>query len=107
MSWSLSIPWPLERIIRQYVGFNTLVCREYSDLIEYDDRLKRLLEKRSPKRSTVAQWRNPTNIEIRGPDLYIYHFRYIFDKNWNCNSLVPLVKECISLPRKMYYDFNK
>ena len=108
MSWSLLMPWPLERIIRQYVGFNTLVTREYNDLIEYNDKdiscRESLVEKRSGKKSTIAQWRIKfEDIEEEDfEDPFIYHFRFVFDKNWN--SIVPPTKESISLPRKVYMD---
>ena len=82
MSWSLSIPWPLERIIRQYVGFNGLVIREYGDLVgchETDNRFCYLDEKRSGSHSIIAQWRSEHNSFKKN----IYHFRFVFDKNWN------------------------
>ena len=102
------MPWPLERLVRQYVGFHALVTREYSDLIEYieedDQRYDGLVEKRSAEKSVIAQWRIR---EYDGPleDHYIYHFRYIFDKNWNC--VVPRTEDSISLPPKLYMDIVK
>ena len=105
------MPWPLERLVRQYVGFNALVCREYSDLIEYsgghhNHRFHSLVEKRSGKKSTIAQWRwYPKKMDTIDP--YIYHFRYIFHKNWNLNSLVPSTEDCISWPPKLYIDIIK
>ena len=98
MSWSLSIPWPLERIIRQYVGFNALVSREYGDLIgcyENNDNSRGwLYEKRSGSNAIIAQWR----CEDHSFKEYIYHFRFLFDKNWNC--VVQHSKENIVRPPK-------
>ena len=112
MSWSLLIPWPLERIIRQYVGFSELVIREYNDLIEYNDKdiscRESLVEKRSGKKSTIAQWRikfGEIEEEEELEDPFIYHFRFVFDKNWN--SIVPRTEDSISLPRKVYMDIVK
>ena len=102
------MPWPLEHIVRQYVGFSDFVCREYTDLIEYNERhynrhLHSLVEKRSARRSTIAQWRwKPNKMDTIDP--YIYHFRYIFDKNWN---LIPSTEDCISWPPKLYIDIVK
>ena len=93
------MPWPLEQLVRQYIGFNTLVCREYSDLIYYrfDDRL---VAKRFDK--SIAQWRKyPSNLE-EFP--YIYHFRYIFVKNYVIQTYD---NEIISLPPKLYIDIVK
>ena len=93
---------PLECMVRQYLGFNDLVIHEYSELIEYDDPY--LLGGKSNK--IIAQWRNEGCPSSMPYIPYIYHFRYIFDKNWNC-LISTSANEIISLPPKLYKDIVK
>ena len=95
------MPWPLERLVRQYVGFHALVIREYGDLIEYDDQC--LVAKKSNGKRIIAHWRDKYPLTYP----YIYHFRYIFDKYSTYFSVISSVNELISLPPKHYKDIVK
>lgn len=98
--WSLDeiMPWPLEHLTRQYIGFNQFVVKEYNDLVEYDDSHDRL-KKRSPIYWSIAQWRRAPQICVNP---YIYQFRSVL-----CNNDDTLYGEYISEPRKFYRDIAK
>ena len=91
------MPWPLERIIRQYVGFSDLVCREYSGLIFW--KIDRIVENVTYKNRAIAQWRASPSIIKDYP--YIYHFRWIFNKNYVMHTDE---SDVISMPHKFYKD---
>ena len=98
--WHLDefMPWPLEQIIRQYLGFNEFVVKEYNDNVEYDGCL---IDKRTFTRYIIAQWRSSSGIVKCNP--YVYQFRFIF-KDYNKNTTVFWLEERISKPRCFYKD---
>ena len=102
MSWSLgeTLLWPLEQLIRQYVGFNESVIKEYNNLIEYGDCLR---YKPLYAQWIIAQWREVLIDVADYP--YIYQFRFIFN-NDDYNDEHWLI-ERISEPPCFYKDIVK
>ena len=95
MSWSLEfMPWPLERLVRQYLGFNESVIQEYNNLIEYD--VNGCL--RNKDSQLVAQWRGALDNCIPRIWPYIYKFPFVCNNNNPCR---------ISEPKCLYKDIVK
>lgn len=96
-----TMPWPLEQLIRQYLGFNQCVVKQYNDLVEYYDndclRDKTCLW-------VIAQWRGLEH--ITDFNLYICQFRFIFNHNHNENTR-HFLRDRISEPRRLYKDIVK
>ena len=105
MTWKLeSIPWPLEQLTRQYLGFNESVIKQYHDIIDYRGG-RYLMDKRSETKWVIAQWRQSRlDVEITP---YIYQFSFIFNKDYNPNKRYPWLHERISEPRCFYRDIVK
>ena len=91
---------PLEQLVRQYLGFDESVVKEYNTIIEYDDFENCLRDKRSPMRWTIAQWRS-------GTVGYIYQFRYVFNNNERNNRKYFWLEERVSEPRRYYGEIVK
>ena len=106
MSWALEfMPWPLERLIRQYLGFSESVIKEYEAIVEYEDCLR---DKRSHKHWIIAQWRGlglSYNYEVGRP--YIYQFRDLFRKDCNKDTDKLWLEIRISEPFRLYKGIVK
>ena len=88
----------LETLVRQYVGFNDLVVREYhSRFGVYDDTNVMFLKTTMDRFITVLQWRKTKNsISVYN---YIYTFRHYIQSN-----AIYLPLDIISLPRVLFED---
>ena len=106
MSWSLGelIPWPLEQLVRQYIGFNESVVKEYNDSIAYNDQENILRDKRSEFEWIIAQWRKTLYVK-NAP--HIYQFRFLFNKDYDPNKRYFWLGDRISEPCRFYKDIVK
>ena len=100
------MPWPLERLTRQYLGFSESVIKEYESIIEYEDCLR---DKRSHKHWIIAQWRGlGCSYDYEHGRPYIYQFRDLFRKNCCNKDTDKLWLEIrISEPFRLYKDIVK
>lgn len=115
MSWSTAfgptapsgqldfIPWPLEHLIRQYLGFDESVVKEYNSIFQYydDDCLR---YKRPYLQFIIAQWRGMLKSTLKEHNPYIYQFRFAFKNNFDNinNDTNYWLSERISEPRCLY-----
>ena len=108
MSWKLeTLLWPLEQLVRQYVGYNESVTQEYNNIIEYNDLENCLRDKRSEMHWIIAQWRFSSSSEFVKCNPYIYQFRFVFNKDFNDydrNKIYPWLCERISKGHHFYKD---
>ena len=95
------MPWPLEQMIRQYIGFEGSVIKEYNSIVEYDAFEKCLIDKRTNTRWLIAQWRSSDNLK-RNP--YVYQFRFLFKKDFIEGVPYIWLEDRISKPRCFYKD---
>ena len=68
--------WDLERLVRQYVGFNELLIKEYHDRFKLDNcRDTFFLKATGSNRTFLMQWR--TKSSVRDRLKYIYTFQHL------------------------------
>ena len=111
MSWSTTtatafgqldfIPWPLEHLIRQYLGFDESVVKEYNSIFQYYDH-DCLRYKRPYLQFIIAQWRGMLMSTLKEHNPYRFAF-----KNCVGNDTNYWLSERISEPRCLYKDIVK
>ena len=102
--------WDIEKIARQYLGFNDRVIKEYHSLFEISDsrRFPNAIYLR-PSITTnyykqlILQWRATDFINYSGC-IHIYTFRHylnLFQRNKNCNLMQ---QDIVSKPLVLFKD---
>ena len=83
MLLSQFIPWDIEKITRQYIGFNDLVIQEYHDTLKLFPGTNTIA---NAKLRPLFQWRYPTSTP-EPKQQYIYNTRIYFDKALSLTQL--------------------
>ena len=99
--------WDLEKIARQYVGFNDLVVKEYHDLFEFgtkyypDAVCLRPVINNGFSKTLVLQWRTNNFVDALGFK-YIYTFRHhLLQCNKHCDTMQTNI---VSAPAVLFKD---
>ena len=95
--------WDLENLVRQYLGFNELLIKEYHARFGvYDDTNAMFLKTTMESiylDITVLQWRKTKN------SIYVYKYIYAFRHYIRSNGVaLSLPLDIISLPRVLFED---